>query len=557
MKAVVGMALCWALGGAIHAEESWWKVFGEVKASDFAGGHLGGDKTPDEKMRKFLAATEFAEWATYEDELVRLSYPKHELLKLEIKGGKDGISVEGGVCTTVDNSFQRAYVLKAGPFTYGVFLVAKADWLDDGICLCGPMVHHVYRSQDGCLVRYSLLPGGAVKKAQKLGGKLRLMAFEWTHLACQREIYEQMVERMVLKVAHPWTEARLQEEVGKRYGLDGRSGWLHPGTSLAEANRLMGCEAEVASGNHRWRGIQSDYPCELTAEFKDDRLVKLTTEGVQRTGEEAVKGSFHWTEDRLEKMSGRGDENDDILPGDETKKPAPLPPSAAELAEVTEAVVALAGSMPADEWWQVLGLIDQLTDAQGVRDPRLVAAILKHGKGSSTEHAILKRCGYQELDRWIGEMLVAMRLEKPSSTGPGNMFSDPVTERANDAAELLGELVQHDAAAAASQAKALFEVDEPAWTLGVLQALRSFDDPPLPPQRLVVDGLGRALQARSSEIAIAALEVAKQAAGSLTDPAEVEKLIRALPKDDPDSDWESSKSAALEALKQAAPDPPH
>jgi len=40
------------------------------------------------------------------------------------------------------------------------------------------MVHHVYREKKGCLVRFSLLPGGAVKKAQALGGKLRLMAFD-------------------------------------------------------------------------------------------------------------------------------------------------------------------------------------------------------------------------------------------------------------------------------------------------------------------------------------------------------------------------------------------
>ena len=36
-----------------------------------------------------------------------------------------GISVEGGVCTTVDNSFSRGYVLKVGPATYGVFLLSR------------------------------------------------------------------------------------------------------------------------------------------------------------------------------------------------------------------------------------------------------------------------------------------------------------------------------------------------------------------------------------------------------------------------------------------------
>ena len=60
-------------------------------------------------------------------------YPKHPLLKLRVEGGEEGIEVEGGVCTTVDNSYQKAYVLEAGDQTYGVFLLTPAKWLDDGI----------------------------------------------------------------------------------------------------------------------------------------------------------------------------------------------------------------------------------------------------------------------------------------------------------------------------------------------------------------------------------------------------------------------------------------
>ena len=391
------------------AAEPWWQVFGEIKPSEFHGGITDGEKPPDEPLRELLATTRFDEWETHEDDLVKLSYPKHPLLKLEVKGGQSGISVEGGVCTTVDNSFERAYVLKAGPVTYGVFLVAKADWLDDGICLCGPMVHHVYRMDSGCLVRFSLLPGGAVKKAQKLGGKLRLMAFEWTHLACPREVYEQLVERMTLKVKHPWEATRFEDEIAKRYGMAGRSGWLQPGTALAEADRIMGSNAVVQDGINCWRGIQNDYPCALTAEFKDGRMVKLTDEGLQPTGEAAVKGSYHW---------------------------------------------------------------------------------------------------------------------------------------------ILGELVQTDPSAAAAHAKELFATEEPAWTLAVLMVIDSFDQPPLPPQQLVIESLARARKARSTGIATSALELARDAADLLTDPAEVEKAILALPKGEPEGDWEKSKADALDAIKR-------
>lgn len=186
-----------------NAAESWWRLFGKVEKGTYhGGGHYDKDGKIDPALTEFLAIEKFDEWETFEDEAVKLVYPKHPMLKLEVKGGKEGIKVEGGVCTTVDHSFQRSYVLKAGEATYGVFLLTKASWLDDRTCFCGPMVHHVYRVEDGCLAKFSLLPGGAVKKAQLLGDKVRLMAFEWTHLACKRHIYEEMVERMVLKIPH-------------------------------------------------------------------------------------------------------------------------------------------------------------------------------------------------------------------------------------------------------------------------------------------------------------------------------------------------------------------
>jgi hypothetical protein len=550
MKRYLAPVLCCLQIITASAADPWWQVFGEIKPSEFHGGITNGEKPADEQLRDFLATSRFDEWETHEDDLVKLSYPKHPLLKLEVNGGESGIRVEGGVCTTVDNSFQRAYVLKAGPFTYGVFLVAKADWLDDGICLCGPMVHHVYRMDNSCLVRFSLLPGGAVKKAQKLGGKLRLMAFEWTHLACPREVYEQLVERMILKLKHPWDAPRFEEEIAKRYGMAGRSGWLHPGTPLAEADRIMGSNAVPRGGMHRWFGIQNDYPCELTAEFKEGRLVKLADEGLHPTGEAAVKGSYHWIDDRLKEFAGGVDGGQDVLPpSDEPKKAGPRP-TPEQLAELSDAIVKLTASTRPDEWWEVADLIDRITDAHGVRDPRLVVAVINHGCGDATELRILKRCSPERLPDWLDAKLTAMRSEKPSAQGPGNMFSDPISDRAGCASGLLGELVQTDASAAAAHAQELFATDEPAWTLAVLMAIDSFDQPPLPPQQLVIESLARARKARSNAIATSALDLAKDAADLLTDPAGVEKAILALPKGEPDGDWEKSKAEALDAIKR-------
>ena len=111
--------------------EEWWKVNGEPKIGNFRGGHIGEDTAAE--LKQFLSQDHFKEWEVYEDELVRIEYPKHPMLKLEVKKNNKGINVEGGVCTTVDNSFQNAYYLRAGGTTYGVFLLQAADWLDDGI----------------------------------------------------------------------------------------------------------------------------------------------------------------------------------------------------------------------------------------------------------------------------------------------------------------------------------------------------------------------------------------------------------------------------------------
>ena len=552
MRCHHAFALCGLLLGTVHAAESWWRVFGEIKPGVFAGGNIDSDKKPDKNLKTFLATTRFDEWTTFEDDLVKLSYPKHKLLKLEVNGGKKGISVEGGVCTTVDNSFQRAYVLKAGPFTYGVFLVAQADWLDDGICMCGPMVHDVYRMEDGCLVRFSLLPGGAVKKAQMLGDKLRLMSFEWTHLACQREVYEEMVERMTLKIKHPWTEVRFQEEVSKRYGMAGRCGWLHPGMSLADANKIMGSEAKETDGIHRWTALQNDYPCELKAQFKDGLLVRLTDEGEQRTGEEAVKGTFNWAKDRVEKFSqakqAAENKNDDSDPAN-TKEEKPPLPTTAEITEVADSVIALADKQAKDQWWAVVDLMGEMVEKLDVRDPRFVTTIVKHSTGTSGELDILEKCGYADTRKWIEQKLTAMPGETPSTQEPATIFNNPVLCRAHDAAEMLDHLALIDQAAAANHARALFKTKEPAWTLAVLTGMDSFEGCPIPPQELLAEGLRRAKESHSSEMLEAVLRLVSPCADHLPHPEEIVKLIADLPKAKADSEWLNEEKAKAEAIK--------
>ncbi len=481
----------------------------------------------------------FDEWETFEDEAVKLVYPKHPLLKLEVNGGKEGIKVEGGVCTTVDNSFQRAYVLKAGKATYGVFLLTKASWVDDGVCLCGPMVHHVYRVEDGCLARFSLLPGGAVKKAQLLGDKVRLMAFEWTHLACKRPIYEEMVERMTLKIPNLWSERRLRDEVSRRYGMEGRAGWLAPGCTITKADEIMAKSSTESGAIRNWSDLQENYPAKVEATFENGKLVKLTTEGAERTGEEAVKGTLDWTEDRFELLT-RGPRDTDPL----KEAPPPPKPTSEQLAEIVEAVVLLSAKTPESDWWRCVSLMADLSKAHGIRDARFTNAILLRGKGSRNELEILKALGHAELDEWVIGLLQAMKLETPSKTDKMSSYDDPVSSRADDAEELIKFLADKHHPQATALAQSLFRSGEPAWVMAAIQCADHVE--PDFAQEIIRESLKQAMVERSGDLLEMIFD--QFASLDLRNPAEISALIDQLPKGEANGEWEKTKTTAKEEL---------
>lgn len=493
---------------ACHADQDWWKSFGEVKVGDFRGGyHPDGEKPASKELEAFLKQTEFKEWETHEDDLVKISYPKHPLLKLEIHGGKDGISVEGGVCTTVDNSYQKAYVLRAGDFTYGVFLVAPADWLDDGICLCDPMVHHAYQVKDGCLTRFSLLPGGAVKKAQKLGGKLRLMSFEWTHLACPREIYEQLVERMTLKIKHPKSEAELRKEVVSRYGLEGMAGFLTPGTSRAAVEDLFQSKPKDVKGNLTWTGLVGDYPCKVEAVFEKDAFVKMI-KPVQRTGEPAVNGTLSWISDRLEDAGGRGSAEENVL--DLTKPQRDKPKQKPELAaeekeEMVQALIAVAGKKP-EEWWVSLNLMQDMGRQWKIPASRFTELVLKHGDGDPEELQLLKEANHAGLTAWVEDHL--QREMKGETRAAGNAMFAMGLDGSERAQAYLAYLIEHAPQRAKPAADSLWATEKRQFAMAVVKNLPG-------------------LEAKSAE------DFAKKALAKATehsDPELLEALMETLPQ---------------------------
>ncbi|WP_193212641.1 hypothetical protein [Luteolibacter marinus] len=509
------------LMSSANAGAPWWQALGPVEPGDFAGGHVDS-KIPAE-LKKVVAQTEFEEWTDYEDKFVRLRYPKHPDIKLEVTGGREGIHVEGGVCTTVDNSFQQAYVLKVGAATYGVFLLSPAKWLDDGICFCGPMVHHAYSMRDKCLVRYSMLPGGAVKKAQVLGGKLRLMAFEWTHLACPREIYQAMIDGMALKFAHPLGEARLREETARRYGLEGKAGWLHPGQDLAAMTAIMGKPARTDGNRVSWQEDFEDYPMGLEVLVEDGKLSRFGDDGVERTGG-PLEGSLTWAEEAT------GEEDDGAI------RPAPE--------AIGAALKKIAPTCHGYRWRNWCGVVTSLAKHRDYRDDELIRLLVERSSARGCELEALTAYGHPETGEWVKASLEKLAAIDPRAGDPEDPSRDSAGWRARDAVELLGWQVENDEAAALESARLLLAADRPEWTDAVLSHADIL--PPDIGTKVLVQAVRSAIADQDGEAVEEIFDALPKV--DIGDKAAVRAEVEKIPEGEEGSEWYERRRDALEAL---------
>lgn len=518
------------------AAEQWWKVNGVPEIGNFRGGQVPDD-APDD-MKAFLKKDTFAEWETYEDELVKIQYPKHPLLKLEVKKNNANIKVEGGVCSTVDNSFQNAYYLTAGDATYGVFLVQAADWLDDGICLCGPMVHHVYNIEEGCLVRFSLLPGGAVKKAQMVGDKLRLMSFEWTHLACPKNIYEEMVERMQLKVKSKFSSEELKDKLSKQYGFSGKAGLIQSSMKVDEAIKIMGKPAEQNDSEIEWHGISGDYRTMVTVIVKDGSITEIKDSSTRRITGKAMKGTLSWATEQISDENGNIEEGHKIE--ESTKK------------QVFEIALEVLES-DKDRAWRAMSIIESLAESYAFTDPRIVEML-------TTKKLALDYSSFSLLDiymsagkitteqksAWIYDALKDMKdLDVYSLEGSG--FALPFETAQEFFTELIDEALQ------LNQVKAKLMVDDflkqknPSWVVPLLENSKDI----LTEQQksdLVLDALVTGQNLKNGHLVNVGIKKAIEIKPNAETKVKILKALKNLPKGEDESNWNKTLNTAIEHL---------
>ena len=184
-------------------------------------------------------------WQKYEDEIVSFEYPNDPLINVEavLPENANRLRIVGGAVSTNENRFEQAYRITVGGdhLPYGILLVSRSDWLDEGLCMCGPIALKRLVVRDGLLVEFSLLPSGEVKKAQVLSGNgHRAVLFEWTHSVIPQSTYARIADSIRLKSDIKLTrEDWLAKSKMHRNGLELR-GWISPGDSSETIIKVLG-----------------------------------------------------------------------------------------------------------------------------------------------------------------------------------------------------------------------------------------------------------------------------------------------------------------------------
>ena len=254
----------------------------------------------------------FAKWKIHEDDSVKFSYPDHAAITLEVKT-RDPVKVDGDRVSTVDTSFTRAYRLVAGGETLGVMMLQDAEWLDDGICLCGAIDYERYLVRQGNLYRFSFLEGGVLKKMQVLGGGKRLMMFEWTHSPIHQAVYRKIARSVELIGEGGFEEKECREIVLERYGKRDAIGWLDEGASLESVKEVLGDTTRSDENENRiWETVIEEDSYRRTERFSlpfiDGKLVRFDDSYFDSGWKDqvAIKGSVAWMVEQVD-PSVRGD----------------------------------------------------------------------------------------------------------------------------------------------------------------------------------------------------------------------------------------------------------
>lgn len=242
----------------------------------------------------------FEKWRVFEDDKVKFRYPDHASISVEVKRN-DPMPVDKDRVSTVDTSFSRAYRVTADGETLLVLMLRNADWLDDGVCLCGAVVYDRYLVRNGHLYRFSFLDNGVLKKMQVLGDGERVMMFEWTHLPIHPAVYRQIARSLEMKKEGSWTEIDCRTRVLDLYGPVAMVGWFDEGSTDDAVEKVLGQPTRTeVDGTHVWEYPKSEdgyqWTERLSIPFVDGKLIRFDSSYYDSAwnNREAIKGGIPW-----------------------------------------------------------------------------------------------------------------------------------------------------------------------------------------------------------------------------------------------------------------------
>lgn len=343
----------------------------------------------EEDMKRKLTAEERAvfemtdsgKWKTFEDDVIRFEHPSHPLFSVTVLDEKmqKSIRVVGGVASRADNSFERAYHLKVGDLYYGVILVREADWFDEGICLCGPIVFKKCLLSDGTALEFSLLPSGDVKKVQALGAKHRAILFEWTHSVIPQSAYARLGRSLRFKQV----SARSQEEwhafSKQKRGVSGLVSWMERGDSTSKVLSLLGKPTQTMGEtleyvSEEWQPDGDGYRTTLRVDMKGGVFDRFG-QGWEKWEELPPKsGTIAWARARLEHW-----ESDKAS---EAEKKTVMPQ---ELAQMIELFLKNGPSAKDPDWGDWSGIARGAIEL-GLKDRKVLDVVLQRYKEEELGH---------------------------------------------------------------------------------------------------------------------------------------------------------------------------
>lgn len=275
-----------------------------------------------EAERQVFARSDDGAWKWFEDEFIRFEVPDEPLLKIEPiePQARKRIQIVGDAASSADNRYARAYRMTVNGLPYGVVLLREADWFDEGLCLCGPIMIKRLVLKEDTLQEFSLLPEGRVKKVQALGTKHRAVLFEWTHSAITQEVYARIGASMRLvkgseKTREEWIELTRKKRPENPTAL---IGWLQPGAAEAEITALLGEASRRESKRlvyekDEWDDDGSGVRRTISLPLKKGRLSVLPENYLSYEDLPPRKGSLEWAK-RVIRPDRNGDEVSKIDP---------------------------------------------------------------------------------------------------------------------------------------------------------------------------------------------------------------------------------------------------